>query len=504
MMFRSESPPKERGRGKAHLESNLIRRRERDFKHQQMWIGAQDYYRKWDKVNSKFDQWTSPRYYADNNKMLSDLRHKRDKEELLVKRRDALRKLFDEENRSFQIELTVTKSLHKPRVKEVSTETLRDLNCEMKQRAEERRKREAEIKLYHQWRTNNPLIRQFESKYKLKDLKLSWLDQQIEKRMQKEAEEKECTRLIKEQQESRRRAKEKEAELNQQSEEKKSRLKECLDKQVEDLKQKQKISDELRDKEAAELKRKNELWELQEATKLEHQRRRARETALFNIKQHKLKLKQKAQDVLEALGHDQELILRMKRLELEHLMEDEKKRIEIRRDLEEFLSIVRQQQDLEKQRQKQFDFLFDSEAKIIHDKQMQKWNSEEFARKNLLKSVLDALNKQVEDKLAITKQVQREVLQEREDMLVKVEQYHSDLQLLKEEDAKRKQERRRDIEEDIKEKNAHKKQKENAKMKQIDEQLQRVRQEEDRLCEEIMKIQGKSNGGRTKEGRHFC
>ncbi|ERL95018.1 hypothetical protein D910_12288 [Dendroctonus ponderosae] len=73
-----------------------------------------------------------------------------------------------------------------------------------------------------------------------------------------------------------------------------------------------------------------------------------------------------------------------------------------------------------------------------------------------------------------------------------------------EEDANRKQERRRDIEEDIKGKNARKKQKENAKMKQIDEELQRVRQEEDRLREEIMKIQGKSNGGRTKEGRHFC
>lgn len=519
-MFESEIPSTDRRRGKAHVQNHLIRQRERDFQRQQMWTGAQDYYRKWEKNNSQFDQWTSPRYYEDNNKMLSgkaekrenqaqilmifsDLRCRRDKEELLTKRRESLRKLFHEEDKSFQIELTVAKSRERPNHKEVSTETLRDLNCEIKQRNEERRRREAEIKLYHQWRTNNPLIRQFESKYKLKDLKLSWLDQQIEKRMQQEAEEKECRRLIKEQEEARQRAQEQEALWNQQYEEKQLTLKQCLDQQVADLKQKQKVSDQLRDQEAADMKRQNELWGLQDAAQLEHQRRLAKETALFNVKQHKLKLKQKALHVLEALEHDQELILKMKRLDLEDLLEEEQKRVEMKRGLEEFLNLVQQQHDLEKQRQKQFDFLFDSEAKSMHDKQMQQWHSEECARKNLLKSVLDTLSKQVAEKLCGTKQAQKDVLQDREEMLRKVEEYHRDLQLLKEEDSRRKQERRLDIEGDIQAKNACKRQEKNAELKQMDEQIQRVRQEEERLREEIMKVQSRSEGGGRKERRHF-
>lgn len=70
MMLMGDGPPKERGRHRTKVENDIISRRERDFRHQQMWTGAVDYYKHWGKINTKFEEWTSPRYYEDNNKML--------------------------------------------------------------------------------------------------------------------------------------------------------------------------------------------------------------------------------------------------------------------------------------------------------------------------------------------------------------------------------------------------------------------------------------------------
>lgn len=188
MMWIGDGPPKERGRHRAKVEGDIIRRRERDYKHQQMWEGALDNYRRWDKINTKYDEWTSPRYYEDNNKLIAETRKKREKEELLIKRRENLRKLLEQEEKTYEIELMVKKNLKfaeppaKSKADDIPIETLKDVNNELKLKEEEKRRREAELKLYHQWRNNNPIVRQFESKYRFKDLKLSWLDQQIEKK----------------------------------------------------------------------------------------------------------------------------------------------------------------------------------------------------------------------------------------------------------------------------------------------------------------------------------
>jgi hypothetical protein len=56
----------------------------------------------------------------------------------------------------------------------------------LKLEEDERRRHEAELKLYHQWRSGNPVLKHYERMQKSRDLKLSWLDQQIENRMQKE------------------------------------------------------------------------------------------------------------------------------------------------------------------------------------------------------------------------------------------------------------------------------------------------------------------------------
>ncbi|CAG9767871.1 unnamed protein product [Ceutorhynchus assimilis] len=506
MMLMGDEPPKQRGRHRTKVEGDMIRKRERDFRHQQMWTGAQDYYKRWNDVNTKFDEWTSPRYYEDNNKMISDLRQKKDKEELLEKRREKLRKQLEQEENTYQIELMVSQNLkiqQKPFTEEIPTKLLKDVNSEIKLKENEAKKREAELKLYHQWRNNNPVVRQIESRYRWKDLKLTWLDQQIEKRMEKEREEKENKRIIKEQEERLKFEKEQEQKFEKKIREKQVELKEQLDKQIEDLKSKQIISNELKCKELEELKYKDQFDELIKKSELEEKRRLAKENALYNLRQHKLKLKQKALDVQEALEKDKELILQMKKLELQEIMEDERKKTEIKTALSKFLIIVKEQQELEKQRQKHLEFLFDSEVKAIYEKQLAMWKKEECARKALFKDVLDTVNKQIQENIEKNKQAQRELICEREQMLNKVEQYNQELKNLRVEENEKKKQRKQTIDEDVRVQNARKRQEENKKLKEIDDELNRVKKEEERLHREIMEIQKKQGPLRPRVRRKF-
>jgi len=212
---------------------------------------------------------------------------------------------------------------------------------------------------------------------------------------------------------------------------------------MKELQDKQRTSDELRKEEDKQAAVKLKIHTLEERTKEEAKRRVAKEYALFNIKQHKLKLKQKAQDVQENLTKDKEFIIKLKQFEFEDIIRDELRKKEVQKGLGEFLEIVKAQQELEKQREKQLAFLFDSEAKAIYDKQMNMWKSEEIARKKLLDDVLDTVKKQVAENIKRNKEKQKDMLQEREQITKNIEEYDRELKELKIEEEKQKQQRKK-------------------------------------------------------------
>ncbi|KAJ8916673.1 hypothetical protein NQ315_000318 [Exocentrus adspersus] len=433
--------PKERGRHRLRVENEMIRRREKESAREETWGGAERYYRHWEKANAKFDEWTSPRYYQDNNKLLAEIRRKRDKEELLEKRKEKLRRLLEEEQRSYEIELMVykNKSLVSQRSDDVPLEVLREVNDAAKAVEEERRRREAETKLYHQWRKNNPIIRQYESKYRCKDIKLTWLDQQIEKRMQKEREEEEAKRILKERDERLKKEKEKEELYKKRTRRQKGEAKNRLG-----------AADTTTETETGTQRRtKLQLDEIEEKQREEERRRRERECALYNLKQHKLKLKRKAADIQESLLQEQDTITKLKALQLEDLLQDE----------------------------------------AVYDKQKEVWKREELSRQQLLKDVLDTIRDQVEQNLEKNREKQKQLLLEREEMAKRIDDYNKELEKLREEEMNRKVVTKKMLDDDIKVKNARKKQQENMKLREIDEELERIRREEERLQKEILRIQ---------------
>lgn len=56
----------------------------------------------------------------------------------------------------------------------VPTSLLREINLGIKAKEEERQQQEAELKLYHQWRINNPVIQKYEKSQKNSALKSAW------------------------------------------------------------------------------------------------------------------------------------------------------------------------------------------------------------------------------------------------------------------------------------------------------------------------------------------
>lgn len=485
-----------RGRHRVDVENAIIRRREKQFNYEQMWNGASKYFDHWQKTNTRYESWTSPRYYEDNNKLVRETKNKRDREELLEKRRDKLKKLLEKDQQAYDVELLMVQTnkmtLDKPttsKLDDIPIEVLKDVNMELKLKEEERRRHEAELKLYHQWRRNNPIVRQYESKYRSKDIKLCWLDQQIEKRMQKEKEDEENKRLLKIREEELQKQKEQEQNFKRYLEEKRQQLKRNLEQQMAELTKRQKENEELKKIEYEEMKKRSHLAEIEQQQALEKKRRVDREIALYNVQQHKLKLKQKAVHIQENLNQEKLFINKLKELQLEDMLTDEVKKQEIKNTLRSFLNVVKQQQELEKQRQKHLEFIFDSEAKSVYDKQCEMWKQEEIARQNLVKDVLATVQKQIEENLQKNKDKQTQLLLEREEMAKRIEQYDRELGKLNEEEEARKLENRKILDEEVKMKNAKKQLDENLKLKEINEELERIRKEEERLQQEIMRIQ---------------
>jgi hypothetical protein len=77
----------------------------------------------------------------------------------LEERRQRLSALLYSENRQYEIELARQKGLQNTQHR-IPLIELKSVNYELKRREEENQRREAELKLYHQWRVKQPSIRE--------------------------------------------------------------------------------------------------------------------------------------------------------------------------------------------------------------------------------------------------------------------------------------------------------------------------------------------------------
>ncbi|KAK9876302.1 hypothetical protein WA026_012600 [Henosepilachna vigintioctopunctata] len=477
-------------------EEQIIRKREKEYQYQKFWGDQQKYYDWWSKNNTKYEEWTSPRYYDTNTQLVRQMQMEKALLESKEMRRNKLQKMFEEDKIAWEAELMLLRdknaqSPRSPRERpdDIPTEILKQVHEGIKEKEEEKRKKEAELRLYHQWRNNNSFIQEYERAQRSKDVKFSWLHQQMEKRKKKEKEKEEEKRLFLEREQELKSYKEKEEQQKEQSLRRNRELREIIDKQIEEMKLRKAITEKLREKEEEEQKKRRELTELNEKQRQIDEIAKEREIALFNVKQYKIKLKQKMKNILDNLVEQEELMRRLKEMDIAERIEDQLLKEDIKESIEGFLKISEDQKRLEKLREKHLQFIFDSEAQVMYDKQSEIWNKEEQARKTLVKDILATVAEQIENNCRNSRKEQEELAKEREILIKMTEEYNEELMKLQEDERQRQLKRKEELDLEVKKKQENKKAV-NAedKIKQITEELERAKIEEERLKREIMNL----------------
>jgi trichoplein keratin filament-binding protein len=288
-------------------------------------------------------------------------------------------------------------------------------------RAEEN-KRLAQEKLYENWRMNNPLLREIESKKFQSYVKNVW-DDQVKQNSSVAEEEKlremEYASYLKSQDELHQLQ---ERAGREQRLERELELKEVLKQQIVDLKQKEALTKMLNAEESELVNFKNKFLNLQS-------QRLALSEKVFRInygqqllRQHKAKLYQKSKEIQDALDFD------LKMLESINESEDkdrEEKRVAkeaSRVETEQLIAMLREQKRLEKEREAELNVMFQDEAQKIWNKRNEEWLSENNAREALMKEVMQGLHEQIDTKINALKDKKVESLRERERLIRSIEQ----------------------------------------------------------------------------------
>lgn len=226
-------------------------------------------------------------------------------------------------------------------------------------------------------------------------VKNAWIDQRRwkeDEKLRKELEEKkfeEEAMLIREKQE---------AEERKQAEDKQAKREEYqrdLEKQLSEMKALEGEKSRLETVADQLMMERDRLLAIVDRREQQLQTRKARNLAVSWARQHHIKLRQRALQVMQELREDETLIRDF--MELQHRA-DSKERLK-QDDLLWVIHVLEEHKKLEELREKEYDLLFSEEASRLWRVREQQWEAEEAARQKLLSEVLSARQVQVDEKI---------------------------------------------------------------------------------------------------------
>ncbi|XP_071448236.1 trichoplein keratin filament-binding protein-like isoform X2 [Hetaerina americana] len=481
---------------KIRQEDVFIRRRNTERKHRELWNGVTDYFHTWDVRTNKFNSWASPEYFLTSEEAFYAKKKEEKKKESLALRRSRLAELLEKEKREWEIELKQRRSRFrygKERKVDVDLpglETLRSLNEQMKQRREELRRSEANLRMHRWWTLNNPVLREFESKQKEKFVRQAWEEQVEERRVREE----EKIRKEMEEEALRKRKLEEECQLEKQKSEelhaKQKRNKEdLLNQHIEQLREKQRVADELKKEEARVLTKQCEVEKLLNERTLVEARRKVEANRLSLTKQIQLRLRRTARENREAL--DEDIRILKAALEADQIISESArlKKLETKEMMEEAYREFKKQAEYARIQEEEAQSLFHEEAVRMWKRHEERWRKEQEARDKLMKEVLQTIKDQVNQNLERNRMEQVDLLETRGKLLKEAEEIEKEMMEKKEIEALQKTQIQKNllsqIEEKQKVKEALKKQEDlEAAIKEEEEKKER-----EKIIKEIQKMQ---------------
>lgn len=235
------------------LQEVFARKRETEQLRTEKNSAVAQYYDKWGRITSRFENWTTPEYYEKSDQQLRLEEEKKNAQEETILRREKLRDLLAGEKAAWEREL---KEQHRMKsrlgtnassVGKHDVDVLQRLNSSLSE--QERRRKEIESKLYSRWRlgmTRDEMILESSSHHQAM-AKLNWLDQQVEEQLERDRSEKEFEVLQKKRQTEQLREEEIALEAKQSREREVSELKRLLEFHFVELKTRETDSRTLKD-----------------------------------------------------------------------------------------------------------------------------------------------------------------------------------------------------------------------------------------------------------------
>ncbi|XP_026314278.1 trichoplein keratin filament-binding protein isoform X2 [Hyposmocoma kahamanoa] len=379
------------------------------------------------------EQWTTQGYYERANKEAELLSERKIKAAQLEERRKKLELMFFQENMQYQQELKALAAQPKffkngSYLNNVPTSTLKEINQGIIEKEEQLRRHEAELRLHHAWRLRQPEIRAASSYIANGKLKSAWTEQIVEKEIQKRKDDEETRKILQERDEALRRQIELEEQKLREKQLQVKELRNSLEGQIAELSEKETIVKRLRKQEEREILILDELHFISCEREREYAKLVSeRDATIINMGLHKYKLKKMVLCVLKEIELDLVMLEKIKRAVMKDYETDKEKPSTYKRVLDAALKELEEYREKERLRQRNIDAMYDGEARQINEKQDKQWAKEREARCNLMNEVLSVLKRQIEEKIEINRQMQRENVLEREKIVDQMDNFHQEV-----------------------------------------------------------------------------
>lgn len=416
-----------------HLQALAAQRRDNVLRRAEELQKVAQYFEANTNKSRHHEQWTTEGYYERANKEAELLRQQKIRAAKLEERRQKLELMLFQENMQYQQELknlSAQPKLYKngSYLNKVPTSTLQDINQGIIEKEEQLRKHEAELRLHHAWRLRQPELRAANSYIANGKLKSAWMEQLVEKEVQKKKEEEETRQILKERDETLRRQIEMEEEKLKEKEIQMKELRESLEGQIAELNEKETIVKHLRKLEERERLILDQLQFISCEREREHRRLVSeRDANIVNMGLHKYKLKKQVIAVVKEIELDIQMLEKLRKAILKDYESEQEKCANHRRVLDAALRELEEHRERERQRQKNIETMYDGEARQINEKQDKQWAKECEARALLMSEVISTLRSQVEEKIEANIQKQRANVLEREKILEQMDSFHQEV-----------------------------------------------------------------------------
>lgn len=416
-----------------HLQALAAQRRDNVLRRAEELQKVAQYFEANTNKSRHHEQWTTEGYYERANKEAELLRQQKIRAAKLEERRQKLELMLFQENMQYQQELknlSAQPKLYKngSYLNKVPTSTLQDINQGIIEKEEQLRKHEAELRLHHAWRLRQPELRAANSYIANGKLKSAWMEQLVEKEVQKKKEQEETRQILKERDETLRRQIEMEEEKLKEKEIQMKELRESLEGQIAELNEKETIVKHLRKLEERERLILDQLQFISCEREKEHRRLVSeRDANIVNMGLHKYKLKKQVIAVVKEIELDIQMLEKLRKAILKDYESEQEKCANHRRVLDAALRELEEHRERERQRQKNIETMYDGEARQINEKQDKQWAKECEARALLMSEVISTLRSQVEEKIEANIQKQRANVLEREKILEQMDSFHQEV-----------------------------------------------------------------------------